>query len=109
RKPVFLIGQIGDQAVSLHGERGQLVFQTPEGGRQELSYHDLGMANTNPTTLESSHERRNELTVTDRNSGAPEAEESAAWQRGQAQREIQDGHSSIPRTGDLGNGESRRE
>src|ERR1019366_74272 len=26
RKPVFLIGQIGDQAVSLHGERGQLVF-----------------------------------------------------------------------------------
>jgi len=42
RKPVFLVGTIGDQHVSLHGERGKLVIQTPEGGRQELSFDELG-------------------------------------------------------------------
>jgi transposase InsO family protein len=44
RKPVFLFGQIGDRAVSLHGERGKLVIQTDEGGRQEVSLDQLGMA-----------------------------------------------------------------
>ena len=42
RKPVFLVGQIDGQAVSLHGERGRLVINTPEGGRQELDMEDLG-------------------------------------------------------------------
>lgn len=42
RKPVFLVGTIGDQQVSMHGERGKLVIQTPEGGRQELSFDELG-------------------------------------------------------------------
>jgi transposase InsO family protein len=37
RKPVFFFGQIGDRQVSLHGERGKLVIQTPEGLREELS------------------------------------------------------------------------
>jgi len=37
RKAVFFFGQIGDRQVSLHGERGKLVIQTPEGLREELS------------------------------------------------------------------------
>lgn len=44
RRPVFLVGTIGDQQVSLHGERGKLVIQTPEGGRQEMSFNELGSA-----------------------------------------------------------------
>jgi transposase InsO family protein len=44
RRPVFLFGQIGDRAVSLHGERGKLVIQTEEGGREELALGELGMA-----------------------------------------------------------------
>ena len=32
RKPVFLAGQIGDEPVSMHGERGKLVIATPRGG-----------------------------------------------------------------------------
>jgi transposase InsO family protein len=44
RKPVFLFGQIGSQQVSMHGEGGRLVFQTPEGGRQEMVVDELGIA-----------------------------------------------------------------
>jgi transposase InsO family protein len=42
RKPVYLFGQLGDRAVSLHGERGRLVITTPDGGRQELRVEDMG-------------------------------------------------------------------
>ncbi len=43
RRPVFLFGRIGDEQVSLHGEKGRLVVQTPEGGRQEMDFEALGM------------------------------------------------------------------
>lgn len=42
RTSVFLFGQIGDEQVSVHGERGRLVIQTPEGGRRELDSEVLG-------------------------------------------------------------------
>jgi transposase InsO family protein len=42
RTPVFLFGQIGDEQVSLHGERGRLVVQTPAGS-QEMDFEDLGI------------------------------------------------------------------
>ena len=42
RKPVFLVGQIGDQQVSLHGERGRLVFQSQDGNLQEMGLEGLG-------------------------------------------------------------------
>lgn len=44
RKPVFLVGQIGDQQVSLHGEKGKLIVQTQDGIVQELGMEGLGMA-----------------------------------------------------------------
>ncbi len=43
KKPVFLFGQIGDQAVSLHGERGKLVLQTSDGARKEVGLDEIGM------------------------------------------------------------------
>jgi len=42
RKPVFLVGQIGNQQVSLHGERGRLIFQTQDGNIQEMGLEGLG-------------------------------------------------------------------
>lgn len=42
RKPVYLVGQIGDQQVSLHGERGRLVFQSQDGNLQEMGLEGLG-------------------------------------------------------------------
>jgi len=43
RRSVYLVGQIGSQRISLHGERGKLLVDTPDGGRQELSMNDLGL------------------------------------------------------------------
>lgn len=43
RKPVFLVGQIGEQSVSLHGEKGRVVLQTEDGLRRELSMDELGI------------------------------------------------------------------
>ena len=42
RKPVFLVGQIGDQQVSMHGEKGRLIFQTQDGNLQEMDLEGLG-------------------------------------------------------------------
>jgi transposase InsO family protein len=42
RRPVYLVGQIDGKAVSLHGEAGRLVVQTPDGERQEIEAKDLG-------------------------------------------------------------------
>lgn len=43
RKSVFLFGQIGDRQVSVHGEKGKLVIQTPA-GREELGYEEMGIS-----------------------------------------------------------------
>lgn len=45
RTPVFLIGQIGDQPLSLHGESGKLVLQTPN-GIDEIDYENFGHKKT---------------------------------------------------------------
>lgn len=42
RSPVYLFGQIGDESVALHGERGRLLIQTSDGGRRELGLDRLG-------------------------------------------------------------------
>jgi len=42
RKPVYLVGQIDGKSVSVHGEQGRLVVQTPDGERQEIEAKDLG-------------------------------------------------------------------
>jgi transposase InsO family protein len=42
RKPVYLVGQIDGQSVSVHGEGGKVVVQTSEGVRHEIEARDLG-------------------------------------------------------------------
>ena len=42
RKPVYLVGQIDGQSVSMHGEQGRLVVETSDGKRQEIDAKDLG-------------------------------------------------------------------
>jgi transposase InsO family protein len=43
RRPVFLVGQIDGQSVSVHGESGRIVVQTPDGAVKEIAAKDLGM------------------------------------------------------------------
>ena len=42
RKPVYLVGQIGNQQVSMHGEKGRMVIQTPDGRAQEMELAGMG-------------------------------------------------------------------
>lgn len=42
RAPVFLIGQIGDQPISLHGEEGRLVLKTSDGEEKCLESTRFG-------------------------------------------------------------------
>jgi transposase InsO family protein len=53
RSPVFLIGQIGDQPVSLHGESGSLVVQTGQGEMQRIEYSNFGHASPAAKALSS--------------------------------------------------------
>jgi transposase InsO family protein len=52
RKSVYVFGQVGDQQVSLHGERGRIVLVTSAGVRKELALEDLGLPQQEKT-----HER----------------------------------------------------
>lgn len=85
RKPVFLVGQIGDQQVSLHGERGKLIVQTQDGIIQELGMEGLGAA------------------LKEEKDGRGEGKEA---EKGQAQEEVQvPGDGSHPGEGGVGSGE----
>lgn len=42
RMPVFLVGQIGDKSISLHGEDGQLVINTPDGETKSVDFEKFG-------------------------------------------------------------------
>jgi len=105
RQPVFLVGQFGDQAVSLHGERGKLVLQTSEGVRQELAAHDLGMSRAFPLPVESTHERKLDSDREQSEHGNAHSNGLQAPQAGgQAEVGLPDGHAAIPGAGDLGAG-----
>jgi transposase InsO family protein len=52
RKGMYVFGQVGDQQLSLHGERGRIVLVTSEGVRKELALEDLGLPQKEKT-----HER----------------------------------------------------
>ena len=54
RQSVYVFGQVGDQQVSLHGERGRIVLVTSDGVSKELALEDLGL----PQQQETSDERR---------------------------------------------------
>ena len=58
RTPVFLVGQIGDQPVSLHGESGSLVIQTPNGAVQRLEYSQFGQPSPASTPSERNPSKR---------------------------------------------------
>ena len=42
RKPLFFIGQIGDQKLTMHGEQGKVVVNTPCGSSHQFDYEELG-------------------------------------------------------------------
>jgi len=105
RKPVFLVGQIGDQSVTLHGERGRLVLQTPQGVVQEVSYENLGSASARPLSTEVDHGKSidsgNEAGKPTEPGNTHRIKETQGIQ---APEGIQDQHPALPGEGSLGDG-----
>jgi len=99
RQGVFLVGQFGDQSVSLHGERGKLILQTSEGVRQELVAADLGMAQAFPLSLEKAHGNLDGSNA-QREHGDALLETPQAG--GQAEVGLPDGHATLSGAGYLG-------
>jgi len=114
RKPVFLVGQIGDQSVTLHGERGRLVLQTPEGVVQEVSYQNLGSAcgervesaSVGPFSTEVDHGKN--IQSGSESGREPEGRENDGrikeTQGSEAPQGVQDHHPALPGEGPLGDG-----
>ena len=57
RKSLYVFGQVGDQQVSLHGERGRIVLVTSDGVSKELALEDLGLPQREETQ-EQTHDAR---------------------------------------------------
>jgi putative transposase len=57
RKPVYLVGQIDGQSVSVHGEGGKVVIQLPDGAVKEIEAKDLGI---NPGARKEASDERGE-------------------------------------------------
>lgn len=53
---VYLFGQIGDEQVALHGERGRVVIQTSGGGPRELPAQHVELTSVRAPALERAHE-----------------------------------------------------
>lgn len=61
RTRAYLFGQIGDEQVSVHGERGELVVHTSSGVRQRIALDELGVSGA-----ELASQRRTELDESNR-------------------------------------------
>ncbi len=97
RKPVFLVGQVGDQQVSLHGEKGRLIFQTQDGNVQEMGLEGLGAPGGKDGTDQSGRNNTERAETTQKAGEEPEVQ--AAQERPKAD-EIAVGLSESGREGE---------
>jgi transposase InsO family protein len=74
RQRVYLFGQVGDQQISLHGEGGQIVIQTPQGGRKVIALEDLGSS----TGVAESDKGKRDESAAERTGGEFRSSESCA-------------------------------
>ena len=66
RRPVYLVGQIDGQSVSVHGEGGKVVVQLPGGERKEIETRDLGI---NPQPKKEASDERDQRSGDDERDG----------------------------------------
>jgi transposase InsO family protein len=106
RSPVFLVGQIGDTPLSLHGEKGKLVLQTPDGKQQRLDYEDFGHAKKEPTATQTEGEKSHVESPNQAGSPGPRGSEQAAEEAPQ-EREVPHAQAAgAAGEGALGNGDA---
>ena len=69
KRPVYLIGQIGDHKVSLHGEGGRLVVHGSDGRVSEMSMDAVGSSGTETPTMEPCHDNSRDAESTPKHNG----------------------------------------
>jgi len=50
RRPLYFVGQIGEQKLTMHGERGEIVINTPDGETKRMDYDEFGRSTTEDTS-----------------------------------------------------------
>ncbi|MCC7443094.1 MAG: IS3 family transposase [Bdellovibrionales bacterium] len=98
RTPVFLVGQIGDQQLSMHGEGGRLMVQMPGGLKKALEYREFGHSK------QTEGEKHDERSHDPREAGGRGNRETQA-PRGPAEG-VQDAATGNPGEGIVGGGEA---
>lgn len=110
RPHAYLVGQIGDQAVSMHGEGGKLVVQLPDGRRTELAYDALGAVAQPPEAGEGNDGRgkdgQRDGSGTAGNAGEAGGERGA--EAGTAEAGVRDANGGVAGEGIVGSGERGR-
>src|SRR5262245_961103 len=71
RRPVYLVGQIDGQSVSVHGEGGRVVVHLPDGTTREIESRELGI---NPRAKEEESDERDQEPGTDERDGDDDGE-----------------------------------
>ena len=110
KQPVYLVGQIGDQKIALHGEGGRLVMHGQDGRVSELSMEDVGSAGGKTKTKEQSHDNSNTSNGNDGNerSGSGDSGPANADTGGAQADPVQPTGSGLPGTGALELGDRGR-
>lgn len=72
RKPVYLVGQIGEQQVSLHGEKGKMILLTPDGERREIACEEVHIQSQNQQPKEDQNGRETNTRETAERPAAPD-------------------------------------
>lgn len=52
RKPLYFVGQIGEQKLTMHGEKGEIIINTPDGETQRMNYDEFGREPERTTNTE---------------------------------------------------------
>jgi len=93
RKPFYFVGQVGEKRVTIHGEKGKLQVNTPDGEIERINYEDFGNGNTKSS----------------RNNRTEQRKYSEEEKEGQTQRELQaSAETSDSSEGSMGSGLSGR-
>jgi transposase InsO family protein/transposase-like protein len=106
RQSVYVFAQVGEKHMSLHGEGGRIVIQTPEGDRREMALADLGISKEQSDGGHDGDEGGAGVWRGDGGGGAcgDQAADAAVPQADEVPARTEDG---VPGQGALGRGEPR--
>ena len=84
KKPFYFMGQIGEQKISMHGEKGELVVRTPEGELEGIKYGEFGRKENGREKVQETEEKQlqNDCKTSDTSERIMESSDSRAEREG---------------------------